>query len=416
MVGQGILPLLISAGILLGANGLIGTLVAVRASIEGFSDASIGLMGTAYFVGFFGGCVMTARLIARAGHIRVFAAFCALAAIGSLGFVLMIDVVAWIMIRCLLGFCFSGLSMVVESWLNERAESGGRARILSLYRIVDLGAVTGGQFLMPIIGVDDFQIFAVTACLFAAALVPISLSHTTSPPPPKTTTLRPKWVWALSPVAVAGCVTLGLTNGAFRTIGPVYAQTMGLSVDQVALFMSLSIIAGALSQYPLGWLSDRTDRRVALLIATGGAASASLTLALFGSGSINAVLIGGFLFGGFALPLYSLSAAHANDHVQGGEFIELAAGLTLFYALGASIGPLISSLLIGQFGASSFFIYTASLHGLFILFVFYRMTRRASVPIAFRSRFVALLRTSPAFFRLSRPNGIRHRQADKHSP
>lgn len=416
MVGQGILPLLISAGILLGANGLIGTLVAVRASIEGFPDASIGLMGTAYFVGFFGGCVMTARLIVRAGHIRVFAAFCALAAIGSLGFVLVIDVITWIIIRCLLGFCFSGLSMVVESWLNERAESGGRARILSLYRIVDLGAVTGGQFLMPIIGVNDFQIFAVTACLFAAALVPISLSRTTSPPPPKTTTLRPRWVWSLSPVAVAGCITLGLTNGAFRTVGPIYAQGMGLSVDQVALFMSLSIIAGALSQYPLGWLSDRTDRRVALLIATGGAASASLTLALFGSGSINAVLMGGFLFGGFALPLYSLSAAHANDHVQGGEFIELAAGLTLFYALGASIGPLASSLLIERFGASSFFIYTASLHGLFILFVLYRMTKRASVPIAFRSRFVALLRTSPAIFRLSRPNGVRSRQADKRSP
>ena len=137
MLAQGILPLLISAGILLGANGLIGTLIAIRASIEGFPDASIGLMGTAYFLGFFIGCVTTARLIVRAGHIRVFAALCALAAIGSLGFVLVINVYAWIVIRCLIGFCFSGLSMVVESWLNEKADSGDRARILSLYRIVD---------------------------------------------------------------------------------------------------------------------------------------------------------------------------------------------------------------------------------------------------------------------------------------
>lgn len=405
MLVQGILPLLVSAGILLGANGLIGTLIAVRASIEGFPDASIGLMGTAYFLGFFGGCLTTARLIVRAGHIRVFAAFCALAAIGSFGFVLIVDVYAWIVIRCLIGFCFSGLSMVVESWLNERAASGDRARILSLYRIVDLGAVTGGQFLMPLVGVDDFHIFAVAAILFTAALVPICLSRATSPPPPSNTKLRPSWVWCLSPVAAAGCITLGLTNGAFRTVGPVYAQIMGLSVDQVALFMSLSIAAGALLQYPLGWLSDWTDRRVALLLATGGAAASSLSLALSGGNSSSAILIGGFLFGGFALPLYSLSAAHANDHAKSGEFMELAAGLTLFYALGASIGPLVSALIIDRYGAPAFFIYTASLHGFFVLFVLYRMTRRAGVPVALRSRFVALLRTSPAIFRLSRSNG-----------
>lgn len=405
MLAQGILPLLISAGILLGANGLIGTLIAVRASIEGFPDASIGLMGTAYFVGFFGGCITTAKLIVRAGHIRVFAALCALAAIGSLGFILVIDVYAWIAIRCLTGFCFSGLSMVVESWLNEKADSGDRGRILSLYRIVDLGAVTGGQFLMPLIGVGGFQIFAVAAILFTAALIPISLSRTTSPAPPSTTKLRPSWVWQLSPVAAAGCITLGLTNGAFRTVGPVYAQIMGLSVDQVALFMSLSIAAGAILQYPLGWLSDRTDRRIALLLATGAAAASSLSLAFSGNGSVNAILMGGFLFGGFALPLYSLSAAHANDHAKGGEFMELAAGLTLFYAVGASIGPLVSALIIDRFGAPAFFLYTSSLHGTFILFVLYRMTRRASVPVALRSRFVALLRTSPAIFRLSRSNG-----------
>ncbi len=404
MLGRGILPLLVSAGILLGANGLIGTLVAVRASLEGFPDTSIGLMGTAYFLGFFGGCTTTARLIARAGHIRVFAAFCALAAIGSLSFVLVIDVYIWIIIRGLLGFCFSGLSMVVESWLNERAESADRARVLSLYRIVDLGAVTGGQFLLPLVGIEDFHLFAITAILFAAALVPISLSRANSPPPPATTKLRPSWVWSLSPVAVAGCITLGLTNGAFRTMGPIYAQEMGLSVDRVALFMSLSIIAGAVLQYPLGWLSDRTDRRIALLLATGGAAASSLSLAFFGSGSEQAILVGGFLFGGFALPLYSLSAAHANDHAKGGEFIELAAGLTLFYALGASIGPLVVSLIIGHFGASFFFVYTASLHSLFILFVLYRMTQRAGVPAGLRSGFVALLRTSPAIFRLSRPS------------
>ena len=410
MVGHGIFPLLISAGILLGGNGLIGTLVAVRASLEGFPEAAIGLMGTAYFVGFFGGCVVAPKLIARAGHIRVFAALAALSAIAALGFVLLVDVIAWIAFRVIIGFAFSGLSMVVESWLNERAASADRGRVLSLYRIVDLGAVTGSQFLLPLIGPGGFEIFAVSAILFAGALIPISLSRASSPPPPEITRLRPLWVWRLSPVAAAGCITLGLTNGAFRTVGPVYAGAMGLTVDQVALFMSLGIAGGALLQYPFGWLSDRIDRRLVLLSATAGAAASSLYLASTES-SVNAVLLGGFLFGSFALPLYSLSAAHANDHAKAGEFIGLAAGLTLFYALGASIGPLASSLIIGRLGPPAFFLYTASLHGAFILFVLYRMTRRAAVPADLRSRFVALLRTSPAIFRLSRPS----RDADRRS-
>lgn len=400
MAGQGLFPLLFSAGILLGANGLIGTLIAVRASIEGFPEAAIGLMGTAYFLGFFGGSILTPALIARAGHIRVFAALAALSAIAALGFVLVLDVTAWVLFRVVTGFAFSGLSMVAESWLNERAASADRGRVLALYRIVDLGAVTGSQFLLPLFGAGGFEIFAVAAMLFAGALIPISLSRATSPAPPEKTRLQPLWVWRLSPVAAAGCITLGLTNGAFRTVGPLYAGAMGLTVDQVALFMSLGIAGGALLQYPFGWLSDRTDRRIILLMATAGAAASSFYLANAES-SVNAVLLGGFLFGSFALPLYSLSVAHANDHARPGEFLGLAAGLTLFYALGASIGPLASSLIIERLGPPAFFLYTSSLHGAFILFVLYRMTRRAAVPEALRSRFVAFLRTSPAIFRLS---------------
>jgi MFS family permease len=405
MLVLGLAPLLLSAGILLGANGLLGTLVAVRGQIEGMPEATIGLMGTAYFIGFFGGCLWTAPLIARAGHIRVFAALCALAAISVLGLALVIDAYVWIAARAVLGFGFSGLSMVVESWLNERAASADRARVLSLYRIVDLGAVTGGQFLLPLIGPDGFAIFAVTAMLFAAALIPVSLSRLDNPQPPEHTRLRPSWVWALSPVACVGCVTLGLTNGAFRTIGPVYGGAMGLNVEQVALFMSLGIVAGAVSQYPLGWLSDRLDRRVTLLLATAGAAGSSLYLALLAAPSPATIFAGGFLFGGFAMPLYSLSVAHANDHAKPGQYMELAAGMTLFYALGAAVGPFASSLIISRYGPPAFFLYTAAAHGALILFVLYRMTRRSAGPRA--TRFVALLRTSPALFRLARPNGRR---------
>lgn len=411
---RSLVPLLASAGILLGANGLLGTLVAVRAHQEGFSDPLIGLLGSGYFLGYFGGSLFTAALIARAGHIRVFAALSALSAIIVLTMILMIDPLVWLAVRVLGGFSFSGISLVIESWLNERAASEDRARVLSLYRIVDLTSVTGGQFLLPLFGAGSFAIFAVCAILFAGALIPVSLSRLGDPAPPATTRLRPGRIWAVSQVACVGCITLGLTNGAFRSIGgPLYAQGMGLDVDGVALFMSLGIFGGAISQYPLGWLSDRVDRRFALLLATGGAVAASLLLALFAPGFPALVFVGGLLFGSFAMPLYSLSIAHANDFAEPGTYVELAAGLTMFYAIGASVGPLIASFLIGAFGPAVFFLYTSALHGGLIVFVVFRMTRRAPVPAPLRERFVGLVRTSPALFGLARPPGEPNRRSRK---
>jgi MFS family permease len=208
----------------------------------------------------------------------------------------------------------------------------------------------------------------------------------------------------LSPVACMGCLTIGMTNGAFRTIGPLYAQEMGLNVDQVAVFMSLGILAGAVFQYPFGWLSDRVDRRLILMVATTGAALAGLSLSSFGHLGPTQIYAGGFIFGGFALPLYSLSVAHANDYAGPGQYVELAAGLIFFYAIGASVGPLISSVCIERFGPASMFVYTSVVHFGFVGFLGYRMTRRAAAPRALRKRFVGLLRTSPAIFRLSRAN------------
>ena len=398
----GLLPLLISAGILLAGNGLLVTLVAVRANLEGFSPQIVGLLGTAYFAGFIGACLVTPRLILRAGHIRVFAALSALGAVAALVLVLAIDPLVWLASRALTGFAFAGLATVVESWLNSRAGAGERGRVLAIYRIVDLSCVTGGQFLLPAIGAETFAIFAVIAILFCLALLPISLSRQTSPAPPTSPRLDVARIWTLSPVACIGCITIGLTNGAFRTVGPLYAQETALDLEQLALFMSLGIAGGAVSQYPFGWLSDRLDRRWVLILATLGAAAAGLWLTLSGDISAEVVLAGGFLFGAFAIPLYSLSIAHGNDHAGDADRVELSATLILMYAIGATVGPLAAAQVMGWFGAPAFFAYTSVLHGLFVVFLLYRMTRRAAVPRTRRGRFVALLRTSPGFYQLAR--------------
>lgn len=398
MQARPLVPIIASAGILLGANGLMLTLIAVRAKIEGFPDTSIGLMGTGYFCGVFLACLLTPKMIQRSGHIRVFASLSALAAISTLVIALIVNPGVWVMARMVMGLCFAGIAMVIESWLNQLAGDSSRGRILSIYRVVDLSAVTGAQFLLPAIGPEGSTIFMVTAIFFCLALLPVALSGLKSPQPPESTSLRPGFLWSISPVACIGCVTIGLTNAAFRSVGPVYAEVSGLDVQQVAWFMSLGIFAGALFQYPLGWLSDRFNRRNVLILATLGAAVGSALLAQPGT---NLIYLGAFTFGGFALPLYALSAAHANDFAKPGQHVDMAAGLAMFFAFGGIVGPFMASTLIDEFGARSFFVYTAVLHANFIVFILFRMTRRAAVPKAMRKRFVSLLRTSPMFFRLS---------------
>lgn len=395
-------PLIVSAGILLAGNGLLVTLVAVRANLEGFSAQTVGLLGAAYFAGFVIACLVTPGLILRAGHIRVFAALAALGAVAALVLALAIDPWIWLASRVLTGFAFAGLATVVESWLNARAASAERGRVLSVYRVVDLSCVTGGQFLLPWIGAESFAIFAAVAIFFCLALLPISLSRQTSPAPPASPRLDIARIWTLSPVACVGCITIGLTNGAFRTVGPLYAQETALDLEQLALFMSLAIAGGALLQVPLGWLSDRLDRRWVLILATLGAAAAGFWLTAGGAVSPGAILAGGFAFGAFAIPLYSLSIAHGNDHAGAADRVELSATLILMYALGASVGPLAAGQVMAWFGAPAFFAYTSVLHLLFLAFVVFRMFRRAGVPRTARGRFVALLRTSPAFYQLAR--------------
>ena len=397
-----LVPLLLAAAILLAGNGLQGTLVALRATSEGFSPSLIGFMGAAYFGGFMLSCVWTAHLIRAVGHIRVFAALASVTAAGSLALVLIIDPYAWMVLRFAMGFAFAGVFMVIESWLNESAGNRDRGRVLSIYRLVDLAAVTGAQFLLPVFGTDGFEIFAIMAIFFCLSLVPVSLSESSKPKAPDSFKFDLGAIWRISPLACVGCLTIGLTNSAFRLIGPLYAGEMGLDVTGIAIFMSAGIVGGAVLQFPLGMLSDRFDRRWTLILATGGAALAGLFLNFFAGSEPNLLYFGAFVFGAFALPLYSLSAAHANDRAQKGQYVLVAAGLTLFFSLGASIGPLIASVVIEQFGAPAFFTYTSIIHASLIVNVLYRMTRRPSVPVHARSRFVTLLRTSPAIYRLAR--------------
>lgn len=397
-----LIPLLIAAGILLGGNGLQGTLIALRGAQEGFSPSTIGIMGTAYFGGFVLGCLFITRMMKAVGHVRAFSALAAIAASGTLLLVLVIDPFFWSAIRFVSGFCFAGLFTVMESWMNSGVQNRDRARVLALYRIVDIGSVTGAQFLIPVFGPDGFTIFAIMSIMITLSLVPVSLGDRSNPTAPDDVKLDLARVWRISPLASIGCVAVGVTNSAFRSLSPVYAEQIGMSVTDVVTFVSIGIIGGALIQYPLGHLSDLWDRRRILLISTTGAMLAALALVFLPGTNPFANFALVFVFGSFAMPLYSLSAAHANDRAGKGDFVVVNAALMLFYSFGAIGGPLIASTFMQNFGPEWLFIFSATVYFIFILIILYRMQARGAVPASSRGRFTALLRTSTIFARLAK--------------
>lgn len=397
-----LIPLLITAGILIGGNGLQGTYISLRALDEGFSTSLIGLVGTGYNIGFAIGCIYVTRILRSIGHIRTFSAMAAIASAASIAMVLWIDPGFWFLMRLVAGLCFACLFATVESWLNAQVTNSNRARTLSIYRLVDLGSVTAAQYMIPAVGIGGFQLFAIISMALTLSLVPISFADRSSPIAPEAIRFDIKALWNISPLATVGCIVVGLTNSTFRALGPIYADDIGLSVTAIATFMSAGIIGGVVLQYPLGVYSDRIDRRLIILVATLGAMLASLYLAIFAGSSEWKNYTGIFVFGAFAMPLFSLCSAHANDHAAPGQHALVSAGMLFFWSTGAIIGPLFASVLLDFFSPSALFIYTAAILFAFVLYTLLRMTARGPVLAENRRwRFISLLRTSAFFNRMA---------------
>lgn len=399
-----LIPLLITAGILIGGNGLQGTFIALRGIEEGFSTSVIGMVGAGYFIGFVFGCVYITKIMRAIGHIRAFSALAAIASAASIMMVLVIDPISWFLMRLVQGICFAGLFAVVESWLNARVTNATRARTLSVYRFVDLGSVTAAQYMIPLFGVSGIDLFAIIAMALSLSLVPISFADKSSPAPPKDVKFDIKVLWSVSPLATVGCIVIGLTNSSFRSLGPIYADGIGMSVTSIATFMSIGIFAGIVLQYPLGHYSDKLDRRVIILVSTIGALLASFFLAFLAGDGELANFIGIFAFGAFALPLYSLCSAHANDHAAPGQHALVSAGTLFFWSIGAVVGPLIASFLMDAFGPHALFAYTIVVLTFFVAYTLARIRARDAVPTEKRRmRFRSLLRTSAFFSKLATP-------------
>ncbi len=399
-----LIPLLATAGILIGGNGLQGTFISLRALEEGFSTSMIGVVGTGYNIGFAIGCIYVTRLIRATGHIRTFSALAAIASAASILMLLFIDPTAWFAMRLVQGICFAGLFAVVESWLNAKVTNSTRARTLSIYRFVDLGAVTLAQYAIPAVGIGGFELFVIISMALTLSLVPISLTDRSSPEAPEDVRFDIRVLWKVSPLATVGCIVVGLTNSSFRSLGPIYADGIGMSVTAIATFMSVGIFAGVVLQYPLGHYSDKLDRRLVILVATFGAFASGLFLAFVAGTNAWLNFAGIFAFGAFAMPLYSLCSAHANDHAAPGQHALVSAGTLFFWSIGAVIGPLFASFMLDLFGPQALFIYMVVVLFGFMAYTLSRMMVREGVPASERRMgFRNLLRTSTFFNKLAAP-------------
>ncbi|WCJ63417.1 MFS transporter [Agrobacterium tumefaciens] len=412
-----LIPLLVTAGILIGGNGLQGTYIALRGLSEGFSASTIGLISAAYSIGFALGCISVTQLMRRIGHIRTFATMAAVASAASIAMPLVLHPLFWMLMRFVIGIAVACLFAAIESWINAQVTNSNRARTLSIYRFVDLGSVTLAQYIIPVAGIDGPVVFSLIAMALTLSLVPISIADKSNPTPPKQIPFNLFAVWRISPLAVVGCVAVGLSMAAFRNMGPIYAEQIGMSVTAIATFMSAGIIGGVVLQYPLGVYSDRYDRRIIILATTAGSVIVGLFLAFFAGTDEWSNIIGVFVFGAFALPLYSLSSAHGNDHAREGEHAMMSAGLLFFWSVGATVGPLLASLLIDQFGPKALFSYTAAIQIVFIAYTIYRLRVREGVPVEERNwRFSSLLRTSAYFQKLAAPPPTKNDGKDPDPP
>lgn len=374
-------PLLLGVAILLTGQGLQGTLLPVRAALEGFSTFSIGLMGGAYFLGFTLGCLRGFVLVRRVGHIRVFAAMTALASASPLLHGLVLEVWLWLLLRLISGYCFAVLYVVIESWLNEQATNENRGLVFSAYTLITLTVLAAGQLMLLLYDPREMALFAIASAIVSIAALPVALFVVSSPAQPETRIkLDIRRLWKVSRVGLLGCLAAGLANGSFWALAPVFVAGYHADISLAAWFMTAAVLGGALGQWPLGRLSDRIDRRWVIAACAIAAVLVGLALWLFAALSLALMMLLGAAWGAVAFPIYAVSVAHANDNADSNEYVMVSSGLLLMYGIGAIIGPFLAPAVMQLTGPGGLYLFGALVHITLGAYVLLRIPRHAPAP------------------------------------
>jgi MFS family permease len=382
--------LLLGMLLLLVGNGLQGTLLGIRGAIEGFDATTMSLVMSAYYVGFLLGSRRATPMIARVGHVRVFAALGSMISASFILYAAAPDVWVWVLLRLVVGFGFAGVYVVAESWLNDAATNETRGQALSLYMIVQMAGIISAQFILNLADPAGYTLFVVMSVLVSLCFTPILLTGGNAPAFKTTKPMTLVQLFHISPLGCIGTFLLGGVYAGIFGMASVFGTQKGLSVAEISAFVAAIYLGGLVFQYPIGWLSDRMDRRHLIMGLTTAGAVLTFLGGLF-SGQYVVVLLLGFIVGGVANPLYSLIIAYTNDFLESSDMAAASGGLLFINGLGAMTGPLIIGALMTRFGANAFFAYIGTLFALIAGYALYRMTKRAATPIAETSSYAPVL-------------------------
>jgi MFS family permease len=363
--------------LLMVGNGVQGSLLGIRGGIEGFTTFQMSIVMSAYFLGFLFGSRMTPGMIRRVGHVRVFAALGSMISAVLVLYPALPDWVAWAAMRVLIGFCFSGVYITAESWLNNTATNDTRGQALSAYMIVQMIGIITSQALLNVGDPSGFVMFIIPSVLVSLAFTPILLSANPAPSFDETQPLSFSKLFRVSPLGCAGMLLTGGIFSAMFGMASVWGTLAGLSVRDISLFIGVMYVGGLALQYPIGWASDRLDRRK-LILGLSVAGAAAMLPALAWDAPFVVLLVVSFLLGGITNPLYALLIAHTNDFLRKEDMPAASAGLIFLNGFGAIFGPLATGWIMETTGPSGFFLFIGVLFVLLAGYAAWRMTRRAA--------------------------------------
>ena len=390
---SGIWALLIGIVLIMLGNGMHFTLIGLRGGIEGFSATELAIITSGYFVGFLSGARLTPSLIRRVGHVRVFAALGSFMSAGLISFPLLAEPWAWTLLRLLIGFCMSGVYVTAESWLNDASTNETRGKVLSAYMISQTIGIIGAQGLLNLGEPATSVLFIGASILVSISFAPILLTVSRAPTTDVTRPMPLRALFSGSPLGTIGIFLLGSVYATQSGMGAVFGTLIGMTAAEISLFIAMLFAGALVLQYPIGWLSDRVDRRL-VIFAVSAIGALSCLFGWIAGGGLVPLLVAAFLAGGMTTPLYALFLAHTNDFLSAEDMPAASGGLVFTFGLGAIIGPLVTGWAMQGAGPFTFWLVLSVSFAAIALYALYRMTQRSAVPASQTDSYISIVPTT----------------------
>lgn len=412
---SGVWPLLLGIVLIMLGNGMHFTLIGLRGGIEGFSATELAIVTSSYFVGFLSGARFSPLMIRRVGHVRVFAALGSFMSAALIAFPLLTEPWAWVPLRLLVGFCMSGIYVTAESWLNDAATNDTRGKVLSAYMIAQTLGIIGAQGLLTLGDAGTSVLFIGASILVSVSFAPILLTVTHVPAVEVARPMSLRALFSGSPLGTVGIFLLGSIYATQTGMGAVYGTQIGMTSTQVALFVAMLFAGALLLQYPIGWLSDRLDRRK-LIFGAASLGAVSCSAGWVTGGSFWPLLIAAFFAGGVTTPLYALFLAYTNDSLSAEDMPAASGGLVFTFGLGAITGPLATGWAMEKLGPFAFWPVIGTTFVSIALYALYRMTQRAVTPVEATEHYLGVVPTaSPVAVEAAGAWAAEHAEAERES-